>query len=359
MPLQRSLTQLFRKSNIMPASGWRAFFAPFNIELASQTAETNVGPTILDLMNSGPITDSALPTGWRDLGWLKDVTPTPGTKIGQVRSGFHGIVRAQYKGEITETIEFKMREITRTSLKISTGSDVFNLLDAPGPVTTVGPVSASGGFAADMASYDPDAVAGPTVTLSVSASGALFAQDDYIVVDVDYNPADFGLVGSNGTPLFENSATDTEYIRKTSDFVAKIASVNGADLILAEKLVGGGSGPNSPGSQYTVPPAGSKVQKIKGFASREGGSFIMDWSGLFLLDTLDGAQFAWYYPHLSTMQFRGLPTWAIENIGTTDLAGYELDAVMNALAFDDPIDGHPVVCYRAFYPRGRKQLIAI
>lgn len=355
MSLQRSLTQLFRKSNITAASGWRGFFAPFNITLASGTAETNVGPTILDLMASGPITDSALPTGWYDLGWLKDVVPTPQTKIGQVRSGFHGIVRAQYKGEVGEQIEFKFRETTRMSLKLATGSDVFNLLQAPTP-TTVGPVSASGGPAASMASYDPAGAAGPTITLSVAASGTLFAAGDYVVCDKDYTPNTGGLVGENATPVFSNSCTDTEYIRKTSDFVARVASVNGADIVLAEKFVGGGSGDPT---GNVVPQAGSKVQKIKGFASREGGAYIADWSGLFLLDTLDGAQFAWYYPHLSTMQFRGFPTWAIENIGNTDLAGYELDCVMNALAFDDPIDGHPAVCYRGFYMKDRRQLIAI
>lgn len=357
MAFQKSLAQPFRKNNLTTGSGWRGFFAPFNITLASQTSDLSVGPTILDLMANGPFTDNALPAGWRDVGWIKEVVPTPGTKIGQVRSGFHGVVKVQYKGEISETVEFKMREITRMALKIATGSDVFNLLDAPTP-NTVGPLSASGGAAVAFVSYDPDDEDGPTVVVSPASSASGFAAGDYIVVDKDYNPATFGLIGENATPVFQGSVTDTEYIRKTSDFVARVKSSSAltGEIILNEKFTGGGSG-DPVGN--TVPQAGSKVQKIKGFASREGGTYIMDWSALFLLDTIDGAQFAFYYPHLSTVQFRGMPTWAIENIGNTDFTGYELDAVMNALAFDDPLDGQPVTSYRSFYPRGRRQDIAI
>jgi hypothetical protein len=69
------------------------------------------------------------------------------------------------------------------------------------------------------------------------------------------------------------------------------------------------------------------------------------------MDTIDAAQIAVYYPHVSIAQFRDVAAWAIENIGTTDETGYELDCVMNALAFDDPIDGETVVGYKAFFPR--------
>lgn len=42
-------------------------------------------------------------------------------------------------------------------------------------------------------------------------------------------------------------------------------------------------------------------------------------------------------------------SWSIENIGTTDLGGGELDAQFTALAFDDPIDGETVVAYHGYY----------
>jgi hypothetical protein len=72
---------------------------------------------------------------------------------------------------------------------------------------------------------------------------------------------------------------------------------------------------------------------------------------LFIMDTIDAAQIACYYPHVSISQFRDVAAWTIENQGTTDQTGYELDAMFEALAFDDPIDGETVVGYKAFYPR--------
>jgi hypothetical protein len=146
-----------------------------------------------------------------------------------------------------------------------------------------------------------------------------------------------------------NQVTDIDYIRKTSDFVARCISVNANALTLDQPFVGGGSGLTQP---YPVsPPAGSNVQRISGWAAREGGTFITEWSGLFILDTIDSAQIAVYYPHVSIAQFRDVNAWAIENVGTTDETGYDLDCVMNALAFDDPIDGETVVGYKAYYPR--------
>ena len=53
---------------------------------------------------------------------------------------------------------------------------------------------------------------------------------------------------------------------------------------------------------------------------------------------------------------RDISTWAINNIGTTDTTGYQLDTVMQALAFDDPEDGETVVGYRAYFPNSSAPL---
>ena len=143
-------------------------FAPYNPALGSAVASTVLGPTILDLQTQGPFNTNAPPLGWTDLGWIKDFKLTPGSKIGQVRSGYRGAVRAQYRGEVGESFEFKFREAARMQFKIATGTDPFNLLAAALP-TTVGPLSASGSPKTAMISYVP----GPPSLLTVASSVAI------------------------------------------------------------------------------------------------------------------------------------------------------------------------------------------
>jgi hypothetical protein len=366
MPLSKALVQSFQKNRLLLGSGWRAFFAPYNIALGSAVANTTQGPKILDLQKDGPFNTNSPPSGWTDLGWIKDVRLAPASKIGNIRSGYRGAVRAKYRGEVGETFEFKFREMSRMAFKLSTGSTVFNLLDNS-VASTVGPVSGSGAVAVPLhASGYQAAGAGATAgspTLFVPAgSGSLFAVGQYVVCDVDYDGSSYGLVGSAGIPIFQGAVTDVDYIRKTSDWVGRITAISagavsgGDGLVLSQPLVGGGSG-NPTG--LLAPPVTAKVQRIKGFAAREGGTFLAEWSGLFIIDTIDGAQIAVYYPHIAIAQFRDIAGWAIENIGNTDFTGYELDCVMETLAFDDPVDGETVVAYRAFYPGGRVQDIAI
>lgn len=358
MPLSKALVQPFRKNTLIVGAGWRSYFAPYNIALGSAVANTVLGPTILDLQNSLPLNTNAPVSGWFDLGWIKDFKLTPQSKIGQVRSGYRGAVRAQYRGMVGEQFEFKFREATRMAFKIAVGNTPFNLLVGTG-LQTAGPLSASGAAAVPLGAsgYQVNGAgttAGSPTLFVPSGSGAAFPAGTFVVADIDYNPATYGVIGEAGVPVFQGAVTDVDYIRKTSDFVARVTQVNlaavaGQDgLILDQPLAGGGSGnPTGP----TSPPQTSKVQKIDGWAVREGGTFITEWSGLFVLDTIDAAQIAIYYPHVSISQFRDIASWTLENAGTTDETGFELDCTMEALAFDDPLDGETVVGYKCFIPR--------
>lgn len=346
MPLSKALVQPFRKNTLMIGAGWRAFFAPYNPALGSGVASTTIGPTMLDLVTGGPFNTNSPPAGWTDCGWIKDFKLTPGSKIGAVRSGYRGAIRAQYRGEVGESFEFKFREAARMQFKIATGNNPFNLMFGAIP-TTAGPISASGAPKTAMTSY----VAGPPSVLTVTSATAISVSGngEYVVADLDYTTTQTGIVGSTGFPVQPGQVTDVDYTRKNSDFVARAISVLTNAITLDQPFVGGGSGLILPIVQ--APPAGSNVQRIIGWASREGGTFITEWSGLFIMDTIDSAQIAVYYPHVSIAQFRDIAAWAIENVGTTDETGYELDCMLNALAFDDPLDGETVVGYKAFYPR--------
>lgn len=342
MALPKSLVQSFRKSNLLVGSGWRAYFAPFDIAAAGVSDDTSVGPKIIDLAVSPFNAARIAALGLVDLGWIKDFKLAPDSKIGQIRSGYRGAVRAQYRGQVGEGFEFKFREYGRLQYKLATGTNVINLI-AGSTESTLGPLSATGGAAVAMSSYSPS---DPSVTVP-SASG--FAVGEYIVCDVDYDPATYGFVGDAGTPVFQGAVTDVDFIRKNSDYVARVTGINGNKLMLDQPFRGGGSLASS------VPASGSKVQKIKGWVAREGGTFISEWTGVFVLDTIDQAQIAVYYPHISIAQNRDVTaSYAIENIGTTDLGGYELDAAFQALAYDDPLDGETVVGYKAYYPRPKQ-----
>lgn len=333
----------------MVGAGWRAFFAPFDAASAATTNNKAIGPRIVDL-SQGPFdsgqTMNGL-TGFVDLGWIRDFAITTDTKVGQIRAGFRGAVSVQIRGQIGESFEFKFREYGRLQMKCATGANVFNLIPGTAP-STLGPLSATGGVATAMTAYTPvdnTAGIGGNATLTVpSVTG--FAVGNYIVCDIDYNPATYGLVGDAMSPVFPNAVLDVDYIRKNSDYVARVKAISGTKLVLDQPFMGGG------GFGNVSPQAGAKIQKIVGFAARDGGSFISEWTGMFLLDTQDGAQIAVYYPHVSILAPRNLNNnFAIENIGTTDMTGYEIDAQYAALAFDDPLDGETAVGYKALILR--------
>jgi hypothetical protein len=358
MPASKSLAQPIRRNVIPVGGGWRAFFAPFNTALAVSSNSTSNGPKILDLQNLGPFSTNAPPAGFFDCGWIKNFKIAPGSKIGMIRSGVRGAVRAQFRGEVAESVDFAFRESTRMNWKIATGTIPMNLLSNPTP-STAGPLSGSGaqavplGVSGYQAAGFGSAVGVPVIAVP-AGSGSLFAAGNYIVADQDYDGVSFGLIGDAGVPIFQGTVTDVDYLRKTSDYVARVVAVipnivAGQDgLQLNAPIVGGGNAVS--GTPNTGPTAGAKIQKVKGFAAREGTSAITDWTGLFICDTLDIAQLALYYPHLAINQFKDIAPWTLENAGTTDMVGYELQTNMNALAFDDTLDGETIVRYSAWYP---------
>jgi hypothetical protein len=361
MPLPLSLTQPYRKGALLVGGGWRGYFSTYNAALANSVS-SNAGVTPLDLQVDGPFNESALPNNYFDLGWITKFKLTPQSKIGSVRSGYRGAIRAQYRGMVGETVEFSFRESTRLAWKVATGTSLFNLMANPAALpSTVGPLSSSGTLAVPIgasgyqAAYTPAGYPAPVPTLFMPAGSGAFFSGSYIVADQDYVLSQYGVVGAAGINIFQNTVTDVDFIRKTSDFVARVVAfipnaIAGQDaLILNGPFVGGGNAASGP--VPLGPQAGSKVQAVKGWAAREGGSFITEWSGLFCMTCIDGSQIAVWYPHLSPNQFKDIAAWQLENAGTTDETGYELDCVMEALAYDDPLDGETVVRYAAFYPQ--------
>lgn len=364
MAFPKSLQQPFRQGQLLIGGGFRGFFAPFNATLAHSQTSTAVGPYILDLQVQGPFNENAPPAGYTDLGWIDGFKMAPASKIGLVRSGYRGAVRAIYRGEVGETFDFSFKEMSRMALKIASGSEVFNLLSNPGATaSTLGPLSSSGAIAVPVgASGYISNFGGSPVLFLPAGSGSLFVSGQYIVCDDDYNGTAYGNVGAAGIPIFQNAVTDVDFIRKTSDFVARIVTIvpnliAGQDgLYLNKPFVGGGNSLSANFGAAVGPDLSAKVQAIKGYLQREGGTFVTEWSALFCCATIDQSQIAIYYPHVTLSAYKGMTTFQIENIGTSSETGYMLETTMMAMAFDDPLDGETVVRYAAYYPSSGKDV---
>lgn len=326
MPISKSLVQPFRKPMILVGSGFRGFFAPF-----VQGATTV--PTIFDPARQGRFDTNAPPAGWFDLGWIDQFRRSPAGRIGQIRSGYHGAVRAQYRGEIGSSLEFEFREWGKLQMALASGTTHFNILKA------------AAGAAQQPVGGTPTAAvalgAGSTASSIVltTGGGASFSVGQFIAVDVDYT----GQTGYIGTGVQASSVpagavSDVDFVRRVTFNIGVIQQITADTLTLEQPLLGG------------VPTASAKVQAVTGFASREGSSFIPAWSAVFVVDTADGAQLYYYYPQLSVANGREDSTFEVENAGAADIRGQALRADFNALAFEDPVDGETVVCYRGFFP---------
>lgn len=359
MALPKSLTQPLRQGQLTVGNGWRAYFAPFNQALAVTSGSTTSGPSIYDLEVMSKFLESAVPAGWFDLGYVKNFKFTPGSKIGSIATGYRGAIRAKYRAEIGEKLSFTFAEMSHTALRIATGTQIFNLLKSGATASLTGPLSSSGTAAVALGAsgYCPTGIAAtasagkPTLCIP-AGSGASFPVGTYIVCDIDYNGTSFGFVGDAGANLFQGATTDVDFIRKTSDYVQRVIAVvstvaAGQDgLVLAGPFVGGGN--NASGTATTGPALTAKVQAITGYAAREGGTYMAEWSGVFILDTVDASQLLFYYPRIAPDQFAGLEAAALQN--ASSLSEFDLSATYDALAFDDPLDGETVVRYSAYYP---------
>lgn len=361
MALPKSLQQPIRQGLLQVGSGYRGYFAPFNQQQAVATENTSIGPTIYDLMVTGRYIDGqTLPTTWFDLGYIKNFKFTPGSKTGNVMTGYRGAIRAKYRAETSEKMSCLFMEASHTAMRIAAGTQVFNLLKTTALASTVGPLSSSGTAAIPMGAsgYLANGLgSGPTQgqpTLFVAAGqGSSFPAGSYLVCDQDYNGTDFGYVGDAGANVFSGAVSDVDFIRKTSDYVACVKQVvpsaaAGQDgLILTGPFMGGGNSPAGV-TPNTAPTAGAKVQAISGYVTREGGTYIAEWSALFLLNTVDGWQLMFYYPRIAPDQFQGLTEENLQNATVLQTNG--LAASFDALAFDDPLDGETVVRYCAAFP---------
>jgi hypothetical protein len=166
-----------------------------------------------------------------------------------------------------------------------------------------------------------------------------FAAGDLIAVDVDYlQQSGYVGLGIAAAYIAASSAMlpSSDFIRRVSFNVAAIAEVDGGNLRLEQPLPGGD------------PPSSAAIQRLVGFADREGGPFRQEWSALFFEETACGGSVCYYYPRLQSV-----PPGAERR--TTILGEFQsllLQAHMLALPAADPQDGVAALWYRIYVPSG-------
>ena len=160
-----------------------------------------------------------------------------------------------------------------------------------------------------------------------------------IALDADYT----GQTGFVGAPVagayVRQALADVDYIRRVTFNVALVSQVNSLGLILAEPLLGG------------IPPAGAKLQAVTEFVDREGGSFYLEWSALFVMEGSQGERIFYHYPRLQTMTGAEEALIPLDSKHTGGHSRVLLKGQFLALPVTDALDGERVVCYRSFLDR--------
>lgn len=322
----------------------RAYFAPVNRATESGT--------VFDPGKAGMFLLDSPPTPWVDLGWIGNFTRLCATATEILRAGVQGAPAGQFRSSLDARIEFEFREWGKLQMALAGGSEHMNVL-APDPNASAEP---SGGTPLPGVAVLPGSTASEIV-LGVGAVDA-FAVGDAIAVDADYEQQT-GYVGTGISAAYVSDAAavnhDTNYVRRVTFNVGRVAEKTTTSLVLAQPLLGG------------APAAGMNAQKVIAFVDREGGSFFQEWSGLFVAEEESGGRVCFYYPRLSPTTSIARTVRFTTNMGPqqTSMKAFQreeevevakpvsalaLKAAFLALPHTDENDGQTVVCYRSYFP---------
>jgi hypothetical protein len=293
-----------KRAGMQPIGEWRAYFAPVN--RATNESIRIDAPGEFDL-------DSP-PTPWTELGWIKNLVRSGAVDLEQVATGTSGMNGLRFRKRCEARLEFDFCEWGKLQMALSASSQHINLL---------------AGTAHSILNQDAQSVCLDPQAL------AEFVVGDLVVVDVDLSGQD-GFVGTGVAGAFvKNSASvGADYVRATTFNVAKVKEKTLTALVLERPLIGG------------VPLNGAKVQKVAGFADREGASFLQEWSGLFILDEVSGGRVMLFFPRLQTAAESGEVREQV--CGAKEQLA--LHAKFVALPIADDLDGESIVSYRYYIP---------
>jgi len=282
--------------------------------------------------------------GWFDLGAVLDLKRDAVTTFAEVASGAPALVKTRARAKVTAAVSCTFAGWSKLALLLSGGSQGMNLLRrGVGGSVALGANLFSGG-AAEAAM---PVLAGSTATVLQMPAGSSVSAGDAVVVDEDYARAT-GWLGSGVPGTFLRNAlvpgSAVDYVRRVSLNVARVVSVAatggfaGGPPTLAVTL----GAPLLAG----VPSATAKLGVVLGFTDRLGGSYVSEWSGLFVLEGVQGDRVLLHYPRLQAAP-------GVDEVMSPLAAGLErwrLRANLHALPVVDANDGEAVLCFRTYLP---------
>jgi hypothetical protein len=287
---------------------------------------------LFDAAEQGSFSLDVPPAPWINLGWIEELSRKPGSKTSSLLTGIPASTLEQVRETVQAQVSFRFLNWTKLTMALATGSQHMNLLAVADGVAP----AADGAQAA--AAITPQSGSTASFIVLTSADAAKFSVGSIIAVDMDYT----GQTGYVGAPVagayVRQSLTDVDYIRRVTFNVGLVTQVNSTGLALAEPLPGG------------VPQAGAKVQVVKGFVDREGGSFFQEWSALFVMQGSQGERIFFHYPRLQTVCGAEEVVVPLDGKKPTGQSRVLLKGQYTAMPVTDPLDGERVLCYRSFLP---------
>jgi len=312
---------------------WRAYFAP--VDRATEK------PVVFDPAH-GMFAPDAPPAPWLNLGWVDKLQRASLTTSDVARGGARGTAMNPFRGNLEARVEFEFHEWGKVQMALASGAQHLNVLATDASATP----QASGGLALPAAGLLPGSTP-QTLQLGAGAADG-FAVGDLVAVDVDYQQQ-IGYVGTGIAAAYvrnpQDVRRDADYVRRVTFNVGRVASKTSTSLLLAQALAGG------------VPATGAGVQKVVAFVDREGGSFVQEWSALFVAEEASGGKVCFYYPRLVAIRAAsaagvakdsGAPETANPVSGA--LAALALRASFLALPEVDGNDAEASLCYRSYFP---------
>lgn len=305
----------------------RAYFAPVD--------RVNGATAIFDPSQNQGFEPDSPPAPWIDLGWIENFRRTSTSQIEILTAGPAGAASAQARRALGARIDFEFRDWGKLQMALAGGAEHMNVLATDPSAIPAG----SGGVPLTGVPLG----AGSTASELVVGAGAIagFQTGDLVACDVDY-AEQVGYVGTGIAGAYiktpEDVGSDVNYVRRVTFNVGCVALATETSLVLSQPLPGG------------VPAATASVQQVIAFVDREGGTFLQQWSGLFVAEEESGGRVCFFYPILSPCTAKA--EWARENIVEIQrpIGELALPASFTALPTVDINDGATVLCYRSYFP---------